>query len=251
MAQRRSPRDVTTPRDRAGVVDHDRGWELWTDMVRYYPSGVHRRRLIAEWIAPIAPAEILDVGCGPGVMVDYLHTRFPTARFAGCDNAAQTIADNRRRLPWCRFEVVDIGREKLDDQFDVVVCSEVLEHVFDDDRALAHLASMTKRYLMLTVPSGPLYPLEAGFGHLRHYDLATFCRFVESHGLRVVRAESWGFPFMTAFKAAANLRPNTTMAGFGAGRWSLPKKLFGAALTSLFYLNVRNRGPQLLVLASR
>ncbi len=243
--------EVITPRDAQGRVDHNVGWKLWTDMVRYYPSGVHRRRLIAEWIAPLSPTEILDVGCGPGVMVDHLHARFPSARFAGCDNAAQTIADNRRRLPWCRFEVVDIGREKLDAQFDVVVCSEVLEHVADDARAMAHLASMTRRYLMLTVPSGPLYPLEAGFGHLRHYELASFCRFVESYGLRVLRAEAWGFPWMTAFKAAANLRPSQTMAGFGAGRWSWPKKLFGAALTALFYANLPRRGPQLLVLASR
>jgi SAM-dependent methyltransferase len=242
---------VDTPRDEHGTVDHDRGWELWTDMIRYYPSGVHRRRLIASWLAPLAPRAVLDVGCGPGVMIDHLRTRFPSARFCGCDNAAATIAENRARLPWARFEVVDLVRERLDEQFDVVVCSEVLEHVEDDARAMANLAAMTGRYLMLTVPSGPLYPLEAGFGHLRHYELVSFCRFVERHGLRVVRAEAWGFPWMTAFKRVANLRPQATMSGFGAGRWSWPKKAVGAALTALFYANVVKRGPQLLVLAAR
>ncbi|HZS35494.1 MAG TPA: methyltransferase domain-containing protein, partial [Polyangia bacterium] len=99
---------LKTPRDASGIVDHDRGWELWTDMVRYYPSGVHRRRLVANWIEPLAPRAILDVGCGPGHMVDYLHQRFPSARCAGADNAAETVEANRRRLPWCRFEVLDI-----------------------------------------------------------------------------------------------------------------------------------------------
>src|SRR5437667_172161 len=124
------PNAVDTPRDAAGMVDHDAGWKLWTDMVRYYPSGVHRRRLVGEW-----------------------------------------------------------------------------------------LASLSER--------------------------------LRSHGLQILRGEAWGFPMMTAFKRAANLRPEQTMAGFGAGEWSAPKKLFGAALTRLFHLNVIKRGPQLLVLAGR
>lgn len=248
------PHAVDTPRDAAGMVDHDAGWKLWTDMVRYYPSGVHRRRLVAEWLKPHHPTAILDVGCGPGHMLDFLHDRFPGARFCGVDNAVATVEENRRRLPWCRFEPLDLTGALLPDiggRFDVVVCSEVLEHVVDDERALANLQAMTGRLLLVTVPTGRLYPLEAGFGHLRHYSLEPLCRRIESHGLRIVRAEAWGFPLMTAFKRAANLRPEKTMAGFGAGDWSPAKKLIGAALTRLFYLNVIRRGPQLLILAGR
>ncbi len=240
---------VETPRDEHGLVDHDRGWKLWTDMVRYYPSGVHRRRLVKEWLEPLAPTEILDVGCGPGHMLDQLHTAFPGARFVGIDNAAETVAENRERLPWCRFEAVDLSASQLDEKFDVVVCSEVLEHVVDDEAALHHLVAMTGRYLMITVPTGPLFPLEAGFGHLRHYQLQDLVARVERAGLKIARAEEWGFPWMSAFKRAANLRPQATMNGFGAGDWSLPKRLVGSALTGLFYLNVLKRGPQILLLA--
>jgi SAM-dependent methyltransferase len=245
------PHAVDTPRDATGMVDHDAGWKLWTDMVKYYPSGVHRRRLVAEWLKPHAPTAILDVGCGPGHMLDFLHGQFPGARFCGVDNAQETVEENRRRLPWCRFEPLDLTRERLPERFDTVVCSEVLEHVTDDESALGNLAAMTERQLLITVPTGTLFPLEAGFGHLRHYQLEPLCRRIERHGLRIVRAQAWGWPMMSAFKRAANLRPEQTMSGFGAGDWSPPKKLFGAALTSLFYLNVLPRGPQLLILAGR
>ena len=245
------PNAVDTPRDAAGMVDHDAGWKLWTDMVTYYPSGVHRRRLVAEWLEPYRPSAVLDVGCGAGHMLDSLHDRFPGARFTGVDSAVDTVVENRRRLKWCRFAALDLTRAPLRETFDTVVCSEVLEHVTDDERAIRNLAAMTGRLLMITVPTGPLFPLEAGFGHLRHYQLDALSARLQAQGLEILRAEAWGFPMMTAFKRAANLRPAETMAGFGAGEWSAPKRLFGAALTRLFYLNVLKRGPQLLVLAGR
>lgn len=244
-------RSVETPRDKEGLVDHNVGWKLWTDMVRYYPSGVHRRRLIAEWLAPLAPSAILDVGCGPGHLLDFLRQRFPAASFVGVDNADQTVAENRERLPWARFEPLDITRAALGERFDVVVCSEVIEHVTDDEAALNHLVQMTGRYLLITVPTGRLFPLEAGFGHLRHYRLDELCRRLESRGLSIERAQAWGFPFMTAFKRAANLRPQAVMNGFGDGAWSWSKRVFGATLTALFYLNRFKSGPQLLILAKR
>jgi SAM-dependent methyltransferase len=245
------PPSVNTPRDSSGRVDHNAGWKLWTDMVRYYPSGVHRRRLVADWLRPFEPTAILDAGCGPGHMLDHLRRQFPTATFAGADDSDQTIVENRERLPWCRFEILDLSARPLKERFDTVVCSEVLEHIHEDERALANLVAMTGRNLLITVPTGPLFPLEAGFGHLRHYQLEPFCRRIESLGLKVVRAQAWGFPFMSLFKRAANLRPQATMNGFGAGDWSLPKKLVGATLTGLFYLNLARSGPQLLVLAQR
>ena len=180
-----------------------------------------------------------------------MRRRLPDARFTGVDYAAERIAENRTHLPWARFLPFDLRTDRLDERFDLVVCTEVLEHIEDDDRALDTLVSLTRRHLMLTVPTGNLYPLEAGFGHLRHYQLEELCQRLRDRGLRIDRAEAWGFPFMTAFKWAANLDPDAVLKQFGDGRWSWPKRAVGAFLTGLFYVNVPNRGPQLLILAAR
>jgi hypothetical protein len=131
-----------------------------------------------------------------------------------------------------------------------VICAEVIEHVHDGDTALTNLVAMTGKHLLITVPTGRRFPTEIAFGHVRHYELTSLCHQLEARGLRIVRAETWGFPWMSAFKRAANLRPSATMESFGGGRWGWHKKAFARALTALFYLNVR-RGPQLLILASR
>ena len=243
-------REVRTPHDGKGV-DYDAGWKLWSDMVRFYPAGVHRRRLVARWARPLAPRTVLDVGCGPGHLLEVLRRELPRARFAGVDNSRQTVLENRRRLPWCRFERLDLGRATLKERFDLVVCSEVLEHVREGEAALDHLVAMTGGHLLLTVPAGPIFPLEAGFGHLRHYRLEELCSGLTGRGLVVERSQRWGFPFMTIFKRVSNLRPQAVLDGFGAGEWSLSKKAVGAALTALFFLNLPRWGPQLLVLARR
>lgn len=243
---------VETPRDADGTVDYNQGWRLWDDMARYYPAAVHRRRVIVDWLRPLAPRSLIDVGCGPGLLISTLREHIPSLEtLVGVDYAGETCAENARHMPWARFARLDLGKEKLDERFDAVTCSEVLEHVTEHEAALRHLVEMTGRYLMITVPTGPLYPLEAGFGHLRHYRLEPLCREIEDLGLRVRRAEAWGFPWMTLFKAVSNVRPEAVMRQFGGGRWSWPKRAFGAALTSLFHFNMHRWGPQLFILAER
>ena len=245
------PHTVPTPRSADGGIDHDAGWRLWTDMVRYYPSGVHRRRLIRSWTANLGTRTLLDVGCGPGHLLDEFRTHGYSGQMTGSDNSRETIELNQSRQPWARWEYNDITESSLDEQFELVICSEVLEHTVDDRAAFENLARMSSRYLMITVPTGPIRPLEAGFGHLRHYTLAQLESMTHAVGFRVVRASAWGFPFMSAFKVASNLRPQATMDGFGAGEWSVPQKVVGATLTGLFYGNIVKHGPQLLLLAER
>lgn len=245
------PHAVSTPRTADGSIDHDAGWRLWSDMVRYYPSGVHRRRLIRSWTSNLGATSLLDVGCGPGHLLDEFRTHGYAGPMTGSDNSMETIELNRLRQPWAQWEYNDITKSSLDKQFDLVICSEVLEHTVDDGAALANLARMSSRYLMVTVPAGPIRPLEAGFGHLRHYTPSRLESMTCAVGFDVIRSSAWGFPFMSAFKVGSNLRPQATMDGFGDGAWSMPKKMVGATLTGLFYGNVVKRGPQLLLLAQR
>lgn len=71
--------------------------------------------------------KILDVGAGDGALIRKLQAIFPDAIFEACDYHLHYF-----RVEGVKIRQVDLNKETLpygDGMFDVVVCSEVVEHV--------------------------------------------------------------------------------------------------------------------------
>jgi ubiquinone/menaquinone biosynthesis C-methylase UbiE len=116
-----------------------------------------RRRIVSDAIEALdrpAGARILDAGCGSG------RNMVELARFGevvGVDPAEYSVARARERGVG---SVVQAGLEQLpmgDDEFDVVACLDVIEHLDDDVGALRELSRVTKPggHLLVTVPAYP------------------------------------------------------------------------------------------------
>jgi SAM-dependent methyltransferase len=91
------------------------------------------------------PQRILDAGCGRGDYAIYLARRYPAARVLGVDLDATLIARNRdvaARLGVrnVEFAVVDLQAFHPAAEFDLIVSIDVLEHLPQQERALANLA---------------------------------------------------------------------------------------------------------------
>lgn len=122
-------------------------------------ADIKRLNFITDSLQKAIPAggNILDVGCGNGVISRHL------GQFGynvlGIDISDKTIAVARSKntLPNVRFEVISaedlIAQGK---QFDAVICSEVLEHLHQPEILLKTLYRSLKDdgTLVVTVPNG-------------------------------------------------------------------------------------------------
>ena len=78
--------------------------------------------------------DILDVGCDGGALTDYLHRQ--GHHIVGLDITEAYILLNRERMPEIEWVLAAFEETEYHEEFDTLICAEVLEHVMDLDAFL-------------------------------------------------------------------------------------------------------------------
>jgi 2-polyprenyl-3-methyl-5-hydroxy-6-metoxy-1,4-benzoquinol methylase len=230
-------------------------WEETPDFVRYNPGARHRRRMILQLLLAERFGSMLDVGCGNGELLALVAESLGAhgerlATLAGADLSPDQIERNRRRMPTADFFPLDVQAASIPRTFDVVVCSEVLEHLDDGPTAVANLARMVAPggRLLLTCPAGTMYATERHFGHVRHPSVADLASWAQAAGMGVETLWNWGWPTYQALKWATNVNSQWALENFASGPYSRGAKLVSTGLYWLNFLNRRDdrRGCQLV-----
>jgi SAM-dependent methyltransferase len=231
---------------------YDEQWRRVDDFILYHPGARHRRRLIYDIISQLNPSSICDVGCGNGAMLSLIRARYPGVALYGADLSPEVVKKNLQRYPSMRFEVLNLEEGHFEAQTDLVICSEVVEHLNDRAPAITNLLKAVKPggHLLLTAPAGKIFETERRWGHTTHPTVDEFQHHAASNDCEIVRLFNWGFPFYLALKCATNINPNTAMEAFGSGEYSWTKRLLCQALYYVNYLNLSHsrKGCQLVCL---
>lgn len=154
--------------------------------------------------------KIIDVGCGEGFTVDLIHKNFPNVSISGCDGASEAVEIARERIPDIHFEVGNIYSLPYGNkEFDIAICTEVLEHLEYPDQALFELRRIARK-ILITVPHEPwfrignmlalhnLKRLGDPVDHIQHWTYNGFRAFIKSKlpGLQIYFDKS--FPWSIA-----------------------------------------------------
>ena len=133
---------------------------------------------------------VLEIGSATGELIAH----FPTmrgGRRVGCDISAKNVEAAKRRYPLVEFFADDF-RQLEPGSFDVVILSDILEHVEEDAEFLED-ASRLAKFSLVNLPlednflnKNRAYGPSDSSGHLRKYSYKQGIELFDRSGLRVI-----------------------------------------------------------------
>jgi ubiquinone/menaquinone biosynthesis C-methylase UbiE len=106
----------------------------------------------------LKPTSVLDAGCGEGFTLSRLEANHIGKKLEGVDFFTTAIKIGTKLHPKITLKEGNIYKLPYkNNQFDLVLCTEVLEHLEDPDKALKELKRVTKKYVILSVPNEPFF----------------------------------------------------------------------------------------------
>jgi len=149
---------------------------------------------ITELYNFIKPASVLEVGCGEGELADYLlqHSAERPQYFEASDLSLDVISPESD--PLIKFRESSIYELPYsENSFELVVCSEVLEHLEYPQRGLSEIARVAEKGVLLSTPWEPVwrllnlargkYVMNFGNtpGHIQHFSRQGLIKLAQTH----------------------------------------------------------------------
>jgi SAM-dependent methyltransferase len=157
---------------------------------------------------------LLEVGCGTGYVLKGIESAFPAAKLCGSEISADGLAFARARVPGAEFIQMDARAIPFVDEFDAIGCFDVLEHMAEDNQALAQIQAALKPggILVVTVPQHPRLwsPLDDSARHQRRYGRTELDGKIKAAGFDIKRSTSFVsllLPFVLVSRLFARMRP--------------------------------------------
>jgi len=136
---------------------------------------------------------ILDIGCGSAYK---LKTYFEGFKTFGVD-MPQTVKWLREKYPTDNWLSLDLNQENLPSEliqeFDLVICSDVIEHLIDPDKLIKILQQLTYKHLVISTPDRFLIEQRGGSRlgppmnpcHIREWNCRELARYLENTGFTI------------------------------------------------------------------
>jgi|SRR5581483_3130369 len=151
---------------------------------------------------PLTPEKILDAGCGEGFTMEKLEKNRIGKKIEGVEYSKDAIILGKNLFPTLNFKqgsAYDLPYK--DNAFDLVVCTEVLEHLDQPKKALSEVLRVSKKYVLISVPNEPffmfgnfirgknLFRFGNDPGHINHWTIPSFLSYLKKNGVKIRKVQ--------------------------------------------------------------
>lgn len=180
---------------------------------------------------------ICDIGCGNGALLIRLAQKFPQVQFAGFELSLPFVNYGRqaakfKNLANISFTQLDIEIQDIPQKFNIIICSEVLEHLHQPQTAINKIyqALNPGGYFLLSTPNSqnlikyPFLPLKKYFSQNQEASLKSK---ITQHEEKFLLAETEQHLHVFSH---SELKPILVQAGFTIYRIPRSTTFFGGDL---------------------
>jgi len=211
------------------------------------------RGLVKKYSNP--KASLLDIGCGSGNLLSVLK-KSGFENIYGSDFSNESVSLNSQKFG-TRIFYADIREIKFFEGriYDVVICSDVLEHIQDDKTAVKNIGRILNDngILIISVPYNMKYwsSHDSFSGHVRRYESNELESIISENGFVILDSFGWGnLLYSLYFNILIRMKPHRIM---GQGNKFFKKLLsrFFVWCFVLEYLSVSKKNAKRLFIAAR
>lgn len=152
---------------------------------------------IDNLLSLISYKTVYEAGCGEGEISNFVYelSRGGGISFTASDISEKIISQAKIEYPYINFKIASIYKTgESRNKYNLVIASEVLEHLEYPEKALKELFKISNKYVLISVPNEPLWRILnmcrgkylSNFGntpgHIQHWTKKSFIKMLSKYG---------------------------------------------------------------------
>ena len=162
------------------------------------------KSILQRLIRPEGKTKLLEIGCGTGDLIRKIYQN-PALEITGSEIYLKGLLYAKKNLPNVEFIQFDVTQGSIGGSFDIIAAFDVIEHIGDDELAIANIFEMLKKdgIFVVSVPQHMFLwsRLDELVKHKRRYSKKELIGKLSNSGFEVTYSTSFVFslfPLMLA-----------------------------------------------------
>lgn len=125
-----------------GGYENDHQWYY----ERMFFSKISSLNFLNQYLSEKKLSSVLEIGCSTGLLPKFMNNRFNNVKYTGLDFSEKSLQLAEKNYTSGNFLKGDFLQLSLEQDYDLILCLDVIDHVNDPDAFLKKIIQKTKKF---------------------------------------------------------------------------------------------------------